>query len=72
MTDYPYLSCRTLTAAERPSRGCTAVIPVVVPRRSRVLLSARSTRSFRLRREGTDPASRGRGGERRQPGGDTA
>lgn len=43
-------------------RGGVAVVPVVVSRRSRMQLHCRSHAIFRLRREGTDPASRGRRG----------
>ena len=50
------------------------VVPVVVSRRSRTQLHCRSHAIFRLWREGTDPAPRGRGGwqEAGWQSGDTA
>ena len=43
-------------------RGCVDVVPVVVSRHSSIQLHGRSLAIIRLWREGTDPASRGRGG----------
>lgn len=43
-------------------RGCVDVVPVVVSRHSSIQLHGRSLAIFRILREGTDPAARGRGG----------
>jgi hypothetical protein len=59
MTSYLCTPLPPDTGTGQGSRGLPAVLPPVVPRPSPALQSGRSGGSFRLRREGTDPASRG-------------
>jgi len=62
MTDHLCLTTPAASGWGDLKRGGVDVVPVVVSRHSRTQLHCRSHAIFRLWREGTDPASRGRGG----------
>lgn len=72
MTGFLHQHCPALSGTGQLDGKFLGVMPPVLPRRSLLLRSGRSGGSSRLRREGTDPASRGRKRRGGQPGGGSA